>query len=170
MSRLICRSDRCRSRLIGSTSRLRIPRSRKLTISAVAKIATAYHACRGRGHGARVATISRVAGAGWEVRADITPIVFIAAVGVHLAMPASIRGVSHQASTRASSRSRQKQMLTFGGAEILPKRHHNSTISAIETAAIMVTHGKGLRRQGLIGLLVAMLRFASLISRPMRDG
>jgi DNA-binding MarR family transcriptional regulator len=61
-------------------------------------------------------------------------------------------------------------MLTFGGAEILPKRHHNSTISAIETAAIMVTHGKGLRRQGLIGLLVAMLRFASLISRPMRDG
>src|ERR1700691_1743182 len=63
MSRLICRSDRCRSRLMGSTSRLRIPRSRKLTISAVAKIATAYHACRGRGHGALAGVTSGVGAA-----------------------------------------------------------------------------------------------------------
>jgi DNA-binding MarR family transcriptional regulator len=47
---------------------------------------------------------------------------------------------------------------------------HNSTIREITTAAIMGTRGKGLRRDGQIGLLVAMLRFASLISRPMRDG
>src|SRR5450631_2615793 len=46
----------------------------------------------------------------------------------------------------------------------------NSTIREIKTAAIMVTRRKGLRRDGQVGLLVAMLRFASLISRPMRDG
>lgn len=34
----------------------------------------------------------------------------------------------------------------------------------------MVIRRNGLRRDGQIGLLVAMLRFASLISRPMRDG
>jgi DNA-binding MarR family transcriptional regulator len=46
----------------------------------------------------------------------------------------------------------------------------NSTIREIKTAAIMVTRRRGLRRNGQIGLLMAMLRFASLISRPMRGG
>src|SRR5262245_29528348 len=51
MIRLISKSLRCRSRLMGCTSNPTIPRSRKFTISASAKIATAYHACRGLGQG-----------------------------------------------------------------------------------------------------------------------
>jgi DNA-binding MarR family transcriptional regulator len=46
----------------------------------------------------------------------------------------------------------------------------NSTIREMKTAATMVSPRKSLRRDGQIGLLLAMLRFASLISRPMRDG
>ena len=46
----------------------------------------------------------------------------------------------------------------------------NSTIREIKTAPIMVTRSRRLRRDGQIGLLVAILGLASLISRPMRDG
>jgi DNA-binding MarR family transcriptional regulator len=46
----------------------------------------------------------------------------------------------------------------------------NSTIREMDRAAIMPKRKRGLRRGGQIGLLVATLRFASLISRPMRDG
>ena len=39
----------------------------------------------------------------------------------------------------------------------------------MKIAPTMTIRSKGLRRDGQVGLLVAMLRFASLISRPMRD-
>src|SRR5690242_10070012 len=51
IKRLICVSVSPRSRLMGCTSNVRMPRSRKFTMSAVAKIPTAYQAWRGLGHG-----------------------------------------------------------------------------------------------------------------------
>ncbi len=55
MIRLIRKSLRCRSRLMGCTRSPTIPRSRKLTISASANIPTAYHACLGLGQGRSLA-------------------------------------------------------------------------------------------------------------------
>jgi DNA-binding MarR family transcriptional regulator len=46
----------------------------------------------------------------------------------------------------------------------------NSTIREMGLAAIMPKRTRGLRRGGHLGLLVATLRFAAMISRPMRDG
>jgi DNA-binding MarR family transcriptional regulator len=63
-----------------------------------------------------------------------------------------------------------QQMVKFGVTNTRLMLRGNSTIGEMGLAAIMHKRTQGLRRGGDIGLLVAMLRYASLISRPMRDG